>query len=178
VAEAFLRIPRVRVGVLVGRNGKTKAEIQRDIGCKIEIDAEGAVDIRAADPLALMKAKNIVSAIGRGFSPDSARMLEDESYLLDTISIADVVGGEARTLKRYRARLIGRRGEFREKLEEMTGTKIAIFGKTVSIIGRKEEIFAARRAIEAILAGASHGSAFGAAKGKMKRSRKEELQRE
>jgi len=72
--EEFVRIPKERVAVLIGKKGKTKREIEERTGTRIEVDSEtGEVFItsteKTRDPLAVWKARDVVLAIGRGFSP-------------------------------------------------------------------------------------------------------------
>ncbi|MEM5826278.1 MAG: KH domain-containing protein, partial [Candidatus Aenigmatarchaeota archaeon] len=64
------------------------------------------------------------------------------------------------TLQRIRARLIGTKGKVRKKIEEMTNTKICIYGKTVSIIGKGDNLNLARSIIEKIIEGYSHSYVF------------------
>jgi len=63
-------------------------------------------------------------------------------------------------LEVLRARVIGRNGSVRKSIEVQTGTILAIKGKTVSIIGKPEAVYLARRALELILSGSQHGSSF------------------
>ncbi|HSQ48250.1 MAG TPA: KH domain-containing protein, partial [Candidatus Deferrimicrobiaceae bacterium] len=74
--DAFLKIPKERVGILIGPEGKTKSYIEDRIGVKIDVDTEGAINIvlteKARDPSMLLKAKDITTAIGRGFPPEIA----------------------------------------------------------------------------------------------------------
>ena len=72
----YLRIPKERVGILIGQNGETKKLIEQRSQTKIEIDsAEGEVTINeheTEDPLLYLKVMEVIKAIGRGFSPDNA----------------------------------------------------------------------------------------------------------
>ena len=76
----MLNIPKERVGVLVGPQGSVKKRIEEALGVKLTIDSgSGAVKIELAkrpeeggDPVALFKARDVVQAIGRGFSPERA----------------------------------------------------------------------------------------------------------
>lgn len=155
---AELLIPKARVGALVGEAGRTKRRIEDELDCRIKVDEEGGVEIRCRDPLLLLRAKLVIQAIGRGFSTEDALLLVDESFMLEVINIEEEVGKKG--LERMRGRLIGREGSTRKKIEETTDTKLAIYGKTVSIIGKRKDIIAARRAIDSILGGATHGAAY------------------
>ena len=80
----YARIPDDRVGVLIGVGGATRRTIARATGTDIQIDAEeGEVRVSAPDsePIAALRARDIVLAIGRGFSPERAqRLLKDDTY--------------------------------------------------------------------------------------------------
>ena len=153
-----VKIPKERIGVLIGTEGKVKRKLEKLTETSIEIDSEsGTVDIEGKGNSAnFLDAINIVKAIGRGFSPEKALDLLGEETLLDVIKISDVVGGSEKTLKTKRARIIGTKGFAREAIEKATGAKISVQGKTVAIIGGPKEIELAREAVEMLLDGANH----------------------
>ena len=72
----YARIPQERIGVLIGPGGGTKRRLEGDTGVKILIDSEsGEVTIdesAAKDKFMAVKARDIVTAIGRGFSDERA----------------------------------------------------------------------------------------------------------
>ena len=57
-----------------------------------------------------------------------------------------------------RSRLIGRNGMIRSRIEDLTGTEIAIYGSTVIVIGDDMGLEIAKPAIESILRGSEHGN--------------------
>jgi ribosomal RNA assembly protein len=69
----FVRIPKDRVGILIGSEGKVKQYIEEKLQVKLQVESEGSITIElsreASDPSLLFKAKDVVTAIGRGFSP-------------------------------------------------------------------------------------------------------------
>jgi ribosomal RNA assembly protein len=71
--DTFVRIPKERVGILIGPEGKVKKEIECKLNVKLDIDKEGSVTIKLPenipDPSVFLRAKDIVTAIGRGFTP-------------------------------------------------------------------------------------------------------------
>lgn len=164
--EEFLRIPKERVAVVIGKKGKTKREIEERTGTKIEIDSEtGEVFITAKkgtkDPLAVWKARDIVLAIGRGFSPERAFRLLNEGETLEVINLTDIIiGNDKNALPRVRGRIIGRKGRTREIIEEMSGTDVSVYGKTVAIIGNPIQIEVAKTAIEKLARGSPHGVVY------------------
>ncbi|MCX8187779.1 MAG: KH domain-containing protein, partial [Nitrososphaeria archaeon] len=164
----MVTIPRERVGVLIGPQGSVKRRIEETLGVKLTIDsAEGSVRIELAkppeeggDPIALFKARDVVQAIGRGFSPEKAYRLFEEGAVLSIIDITEYVKPSRNNLVRVRARLIGRDGATRRLIEETTSTHVSIYGDTVSIIGGDEDVKAAEEAIIDLINGAPHPSIY------------------
>ncbi|MHA1970949.1 MAG: KH domain-containing protein, partial [Candidatus Thorarchaeota archaeon] len=89
--QETIRVPADRVGVIVGRNGRVRRRIEQLTNVKLNIDSEGAVTIRSPtqskDPVLAWKARDIVRAIARGFSPKNALSLVDEDMMLIIISL-------------------------------------------------------------------------------------------
>ncbi|MEN2974529.1 MAG: KH domain-containing protein [Candidatus Caldarchaeales archaeon] len=165
----IVNIPQERIGVLIGQKGSVKKTIEERLNVKLEIDSlSGSVKIeldRSAggigDPISLFKAKDIVEAIGRGFSPEKAFRLFSENGILSIINIDDYVKHSRSNLIRIRARLIGQEGKTRRIVEETTDTYISIYGDTVAIIGESEEdVRSAEEAIISLIRGAPHTSVY------------------
>ncbi|MGD0978869.1 MAG: KH domain-containing protein [Candidatus Bathyarchaeia archaeon] len=165
-ANTFLKIPRERVGVLIGPEGKTKKHIEEKLSVELQIDSEaGDVIIALAektdDPSTLFKAKDLVTAIGRGFSPEHAfRLVRDEEAMLDLIDLRSVFGKSDADIKRVQGRIIGMNGKTRQIIEELTDTSVSVYGHTVGIIGTVEQVQIAREAIEMLVKGSMHGTVY------------------
>ncbi len=146
--------------MLIGTDGETIEEINELVNAEIEID-DGEVRIEAEDdPFEEIRAYNIVKAIGRGFAPDRAlRLLEDNSDLC-VININDFTGGSDSRKEQLKGRVIGQDGHAREKLEKDTDTEIAVYGKTVSILGKVPNVEVARQAVTMLLEGRSHSTVY------------------
>ncbi len=164
--EEFLRIPRERVAVVIGKKGQTKREIEERTKTRIEIDSEtGEVFITSTektdDPLAVWKARDVVMAIGRGFSPERAFRLFNEGETLEVVNLTDIIiGNDKNALPRVRGRIIGRKGRTREIIEEMSGADVSVYGKTVAIIGNPLQVEVAKTAIEKLAKGSPHGVVY------------------
>lgn len=159
----YVRIPRRRVAVLIGKKGEVKREIENRLKVKLGIDAEeGVVTIQnqGGDVLAEWKGRDIVRAIGRGMNPYKAMCLCSDDYVLDIIDLHDVVGRSEKALKRQKARIIGREGKTRKFIEEMTKAWVAVSGKSVTIVGTHEEVAAAREAVLMLAEGKPHGVVY------------------
>jgi ribosomal RNA assembly protein len=164
VPELYARIPEDRIGVLIGPGGRTKRDIASRTLTTIDIDAEeGEVRITGpdSDPVRTMKARDIVVAIGRGFSPERAmRLLKDNAYL-GVIDIKFTTGKrEKAALRRIRARAIGTRGRARSRIEELSGCSMSVYGSTIALIGDEEQLERATRAVGLLLRGSEHSSVF------------------
>ena len=161
----YLKIPRERVGVVIGKNGITKDEIENLTKTNIEVDSEtGSVAISPTeyteDPLAVWKSRYIVKAIGRGFNPEVSVKLIDDETILEIINLPDYVGKSKKARLRQKARIIGKEGRTKDIITDMTGVDISIYGKTVAIIGDMESIHIAKEAVEMILNGVRHKTVY------------------
>jgi ribosomal RNA assembly protein len=171
-------IPKDRVGVLVGPGGVVKSTIEEKLSVDLKIDSpSGSVEIGvkpdAADPTGVLQAKDIVLAIGRGFSPERAFRLFSEDITLDIIDLHDFFGKNEAEIRRVDGRIIGREGKTRRILEELTGTAISVSGHTVSIIGGYEAVTMAKDALEKLIKGRQHGTVY-----KFLRRRRQEIKKE
>ena len=154
-----LSIPKRRIAVLVGVKGKTKKEIEQRTKTELKILKEGDILIDG-EALNCFIASNVIKAVGRGFNPVVALQLVNEDYVLEIIRISTYIGRSKKKFVRVKARLIGTKGKARKVLEKLTNTDIVIYGKTVSIIGKYEDLIRAKQAIEYLLDGAPHGNVY------------------
>jgi len=172
----YVRIPQDRIGVLIGHNGIVKEDIEKKSLTRLNVDSdEGEVCIEGlegGDPLKALRVADVVKAIGRGFSPENAfALLDDELLLFDVISIAHLT---AKTLKRVKGRVIGRNGRTRRVIEDISGVKMSVYGKTIGIIGYSHQIRPASDAIEMLINGAPHSAVYSF----LERKRREEEAKE
>jgi ribosomal RNA assembly protein len=156
----YVRIPLERIPVLIGKNGRIKQKIEKK-NIIIDINSEnGDIKVSASDSLGELEAENVVKAIGRGFSPEKAFFLFNDDYYFEMLDVRDWVGKKHENIKRILGRVIGREGKSRKFIEEITSTFISIYGNTICIIGKIDELQATKRAIEMLLEGANHQSIY------------------
>ncbi len=127
----------------------------------------------------MWKARDIVQAIGRGFSPQRAFTLLDDDIYLRVISIEEY-GNTPNQIRRLKGRVIGQGGKTRRNIEELTRTFITIFGNTIGIIGELENQQIALTAIIRLLRGAEHSTVYrylNDQSRKLKRQRTQEMWR-
>ena len=159
----YARNPQQRVGVHVGPEGGTKKRLEQRTGAHLEVDsATGEVTIDEAgapDPVMALKARDVVQAIGRGFSEDRAFRLLEEDIYLEVLDIKDFARSKAR-LEQIRARVIGTRGKTRRLVEELTGVEVSVLGHTVALVGPTFEMAIAREAVVMLLRGSEHATVY------------------
>jgi len=165
-ASTFTKIPKDRIGALIGPEGQVKENIEKKLGVGLSIDSEtGDVTItlgsEAQDPSLLFRAKEVVTAIGRGFSPDRAfRLLHEEDAVLEVIDLHEMFGRSLSDLQRVKGRIIGQEGKTRRIIEELTEADVSVHGHTVAIIASVDQMEVAREAIQMLLRGSQHSTVY------------------
>ena len=159
--KTFIRIPSDRIGVLIGTDGKTRRRIESAFGVKITVASDsGGVEVKVnqdqPDVSVMFTVKNIVKAIGRGFSPNKAMTLQNEDNDILVIDLEEYVGNSKNAQNRVRGRIIGKEGKSRQLLEELTECLISVYGGTVTLIGPYEMLQVAKDAVEMLLNGSYH----------------------
>ena len=159
--KTYIRIPEDRVGVLIGPQGKNRKKIEETFGVDIIVESQtGNVEIKVRedqpDVSVLFIVKNIVKAIGRGFSPRNAMNLQDEEKDIMIIDLEEYVGTSRNAQNRVRGRIIGKDGKSRELLEELTECLLSVYGGTVGLIGPYEMLPVAKEAVEMLVNGSFH----------------------
>ncbi len=144
-------IPEDRINVLT-REVLKKIEGQ----IKVKITLDGNVVEIENDGFDVFIAKNVVRAVGRGFSPKNAFKLFGEENQIEVIALA----GSEKNITRIKSRIIGTKGKTRRLIERYTECVLSVYGKTVSIIGGVEKIKVARKAVEMIIEGAPHSAVY------------------
>jgi ribosomal RNA assembly protein len=180
--SSFVRIPKERVGVLIGPEGKVKHDIEERLRVKLEIESEGGgVEIilpeNAPDPTIIFRAKDVITAIGRGFSPDEAfRLIRNEDAVFDFIDLRIIFGRSESDIRRVKSRIIGMNGKTRRTIEELTEADVVIYGHTVGLIGTFEQVDAARNAVQMIIQGSEHHTVYAFLQKKRRELKKQELE--
>jgi len=178
ISMKYLKIPKARIGALVGHNGETKKMIEEVAKLHIEIDSvegEAIIDERKAkDPLLGLQVEGVIRAIGRGFSPEHAMRLFKEDTDFFVFDIHDYVGKKVTHVRRLKSRIIGRNGKTKHLMESLTGADISIYGHTVSVIADFESIDIAKKAIDMLLSGSKHSNVYRFVEREMKKLRREQ----
>jgi ribosomal RNA assembly protein len=174
-----VKIPKERIGALIGKRGKVKQQIEKRCGVAIEIDSETGDAListtKPAEQMEAFRAIEVVTAISRGFSPERAyHLFEDEEIMFQQLDLHDYAGKSPSTLARIRGRIIGEGGKARRMIEELTGSYVSVYGHTVAFIGNYREVKLATDAIMMLAKGSMHKSVYSMLQGVR---RKEKLER-
>jgi len=160
----YQKIPLDRIGALIGHKGETKKDFETKTGIKLDIDSKtGEVTIddhEVKDPLNIIKMENIVKAIGRGFSPEKAILLLHDDSDFFVFDLHDYVGKKESHLRRLRSRVIGREGKTKRVLEDLTDSKISVYGHTVSIISDMMKMNILKKSVDMLLTGSKHATVY------------------
>ena len=93
VSRFVVTIPQNRIGALIGPSGRVKNRLEELAGVEIDIHSgSGEVIIESkpemTDPFLVIKARDFVHAVGRGFNPQVAFALLDEEMYLEIPQMA------------------------------------------------------------------------------------------
>ena len=180
--KSYVKIPGDRIGALVGPDGAVKSVIERKLRVTLDVGSEdGSIEITlpasAEDPTVLFRAKEVVTAIGRGFSPEHAfRLLDDDEIIFEIIDLREIVGRSASDLKRLKGRVIGKEGKTRRLIEELSEANISVYGHTIGIIGYPDQASIAREAVTMLIRGSLHGTVYRFLHKKRRELKKQRLQ--
>ena len=159
--RTFTRIPRDRIGVVIGPKGRVRVSLEKRFQVELIVESDtGNVDIILApnhdDVTTIFTVRNIIQAIGRGFSPERAMILANDEHDILIIDLEEHVGNSKNAQNRVKGRIIGRGGKSRALLEELTKTYVSIYGGTVAVIGPYEALPIAKESIMMLINGAFH----------------------
>lgn len=115
----------------------------------------------------------IFEAIDAGFPVKTALLLADQEYLLEKIYIKNFTKRE--NLALIRARLIGKHGQTRELLEELSNCFIKVHDNCIYIIGRAEDIKNAMNSVTKIIQGSKQSSVYAYLEKQRKITREDDL---
>lgn len=171
----YLKIPKDRIGVLIGHKGETKKMIETIAQLEIEIDSDEDEitfdEYAVKDPVMVLQLEDVIRAIGRGFSPEHAMRLFNEDTDFFVFDIHEYVGKKPTHIIRLKSRIIGKNGKTKQFIERLTGADISIYGHTISVIGDFESIDVAKKAIDLLLCGSKHATVYRLIEREMKKIR-------
>lgn len=159
-----VRVPSDRIGALLGKGGKTKRWLEETFKIRLIVDSNtGEVTIESlTDTLetGTLKAVEVVNAIARGFSQGRAARLKQDDTILSIMDLRSYQGKSSNSLTRVRGRIIGESGRARRVIEELTRAEVSVYGHTIAIIGRIDEVKLAEDALDILASGGPHRVAY------------------
>ena len=177
--SSVIRIPRDRIGALVGKEGKTKSDIEEISGCTLDIDStDGDILVLAGentDPLKVNVTAEVVKAIGRGFSPERALFLYNDGFQLIVISLREFARKGSNRINEIKGRIIGRQGKTRQIVEDITDCFVCVYGDTVSLIGDYISMKYAIQALQMIIEGKKQRTVYTYLESKAKELKQERV---
>ncbi len=177
--EKLLRIPNERIAVLIGKSGNVKSKIEQQCNVSLDINGEtGEVLIKSTGNIEKtqpFKAMEIITAIGRGFSPENAMTLLQGENVLHVIDLREFAGKSNSNIERIKGRIIGEGGKARRNMENLSGTHISVYGKTVSIIGDTMKLKIVVDAISSISSGSNHSTVYNKLEAANRKAKQEKM---
>lgn len=154
----LIPLPANRVAMFEKNDRKLLKEIEKrgSVTLKIkeeqmEIEGEGGTEFFA---------EQVVKAICMGFEPQKAFKLFNDEFFLEIIDLEQVVSRNEKRLALYKARIIGTEGKARTTIEELSDAFVSVYENKIALIGRFEELKAAKEGIKMLLEGKTHNSVY------------------
>jgi len=159
----FISIPEERMKVLSSdkRIVKRLEELSNT-----HVKVNKTISVEGEDPVSVMRVVEALKAFGRGFSFEDSLELLKEEYTLETVSVKNFGRSKNRRFS-LKGRVIGFRGTAKNNIERYTNTKIAVYGNTISIVGKWDNVQRAKRAVEMLLSGKPHNTVYMFLEGKI-----------
>lgn len=155
----FVVVPEEKLKILRDKSSLYNRKLRDFLDVKFSV-TDTDVMIEGEDSFAVLRAKEVIKAFGRGFPFEDALDLVADDYILDIVNTTDFSGKSRNRQLTMRGRVIGSEGKSKAIIEKYSGAKVAVYGKTISIIGRWEGVALAKEAVEMLLRGAKHTTVF------------------
>ncbi len=126
-----------------------------DVNVKLYDD----VVIEGEDVFQVIRVEELFKAFGRGFAFSDCLNLLDEDYMMSVMEIKEFSKSKNRETI-LKGRVIGEKGTTKKQIEKSANVRVAIYGKTISIIGKPANIKVAEEAIAMILFGGKHNKVY------------------
>ena len=155
--EEDILIPEKRIKQLL----KYKSRLEELGNIKLEVDKlNNLVKIKSDEAVNSWICEKVIKAIARGFILKDAEKLFNTETTYTQLDLKNFGAKNKKQQLRLKGRVIGTEGTSKKKIQDLTKTKISIYGKTIGIIGEQENVELAKKAIEMLLSGSKHSTAY------------------
>ncbi len=163
--DTFVKIPKERVGILIGPEGKIKQDIETKLNVKLDVDKEGSVNIILSrtiltHPFSQSQRHRNSHRQRLHHRKPLSDLSRNEDDIFDMIDLRLIFGRSESDIKRIKGRIIGTEGKTRKLIEELTEADVVVYGHTVGIIGSFTEADAARNAVQMVIDGCEHHTVY------------------
>ncbi|MGA3020784.1 MAG: hypothetical protein ABSD68_02445 [Candidatus Micrarchaeales archaeon] len=150
-----LIIPLKRAELL---NKQLLGLICKRLECSVQLHNGNELVIEG-DALSEYNAMNVMHAFARGFDFNTACKLLSDDYFFESIDLKEALKNQSH-IRRIKARIIGKEGKTKSYVQSVSGVDLMIYGDTVSLIGRVNDIKVALAAINVLLESGTHNKAY------------------
>lgn len=155
--KTTVRVPEKRMSCVLGEGNETLKKIERLANVNLKQEKNSILISNGS--LSVWRAKKIIKAIARGFSPSTALKLLNEKTDLEVINLKDYISGR-KNIKRVKGRIIGKEGKTKKIMENLTGSEISIYGDTVSVISNEMMLPVLKKALSMLIEGSKHATVY------------------
>lgn len=157
VGMRVVSVSKNGVGALLKNGERALKDIEKTGGVKLAV-GDDSVTVEG-EPEKEWVVEKVLEALSYGFHPKKALRLFSDDFFLETIDLGAALRGKG--VERYKARIIGTRGRAKRTIEELSGASLAVGADSVAVLGRFDEIHAAKEAVLRLLEGATHSTVYG-----------------
>ncbi|MEM4152658.1 MAG: KH domain-containing protein [Candidatus Pacearchaeota archaeon] len=135
-------------------------KLESRLKVEININEKGTIIIfnKKKDSFAEYVASKVLEAIALGFDLNTAMQLCNTDFTLAKINAKDLVRSSRVNLAV--GRVIGKKGRTKELIGELSGCKLVVSNRTISIIGRTDNVETARQAIISLIKGSKQSNIY------------------
>lgn len=138
---------------------KVKGILEKSLDIKIKFENDSIL-FESENTFSINIFEDFLRALNVGFPLEDALKIVTEDFIIKEIDVERFTGKDKKHKRRVIARVIGREGSAKRTIEEMTSTKIMIGDRMIYILGLPDDVSLAMEALEEILKGRKHSTAY------------------
>ncbi|MDP1728952.1 MAG: hypothetical protein Q8L27_01980 [archaeon] len=125
---------------------------------KVKISTKNGSVLIEGEPANEMIAKEMIEAMGLGFSIIQVLDLKNDDFSFQKIPIKSI--SHRKDLSQVRARIVGTKGRALKNLEFLTGCELVMHDNYMGIIGHNEDVKKAAYALRKLIGGSKHSNVY------------------